>query len=173
MDSNSPLLLNERGQPYDKPTAAGNANHQIPNRFRDLIARVRADDNQIRTLSFNKLRKTAGDLIRRFADGETAGIFLCHGQPVKSDDLLDDYTNRPFEKVFAAIRNVEEYLQPVFTAAGPEPFKHGPQAYTTRKQIKRIVDLRASGSSVAQVAESANRSKSTVHRHLKRTSLKP
>lgn len=141
MDSASPLLLNERGQAYDKPTAAGNANQQIPNRFRDLIERVKADDKQIRTLSFNKLRKTAGDLIRRFADGETAGIFLCHGQPVESDELLDDYTNRPFEKVFEGIRRVEEFLQPVFTAAGSEPFKAGSQVRARRQKLERAVDL--------------------------------
>jgi hypothetical protein len=163
-----PLLLNERGQPYDKPTATGNANQQIPNRFRDLLKRVKADENQIRMLSFNKLRKTAGDLIRRFADGETAGIFLCHGQPVQSDELLDAYTNRPFKKVFEAIRKVEEYLQPVFTAAGPEPFEPGPQAYTTRKQVQQIADLRADGQSVKTIGERVGKSIATVHRHLKR-----
>ena len=65
-----------------------------------------------RRLSYGKLRKTAASLIRRFADGEVAGVFLAHGQPVESDDLLEIYSNRPFGKVFDALRRVGEYLQP-------------------------------------------------------------
>jgi hypothetical protein len=137
VDASSPLLVNEAGQPYDTPTAAGNASQQIPNNFRDLVTRVNASGSQIRTLSFNKLRKTAGDLIRRFGDGETAGIFLCHGKPVKSDELLDDYTNRPFEKVFEAIRKVEEYLTPVFTAAGDRSNSHHCSAAGGRRVHQR------------------------------------
>ena len=117
-----PLLLNSRGEPYDKPTKGSHRNQQISNRFGDLIRRIRTKHADFPKLSFGKLRKTAGDLIRRFADGEVAAVFLTHGQAVKSDDLSDVYTNRPFGKVFAAIRKVEEHLRPVFEAAGPEPF---------------------------------------------------
>jgi hypothetical protein len=61
--------------------------------------------------------------------------------PVESDELLDDYTNRPFEKVFEGIRRVEEFLQPVFTAAGSEPFKAGSQVRARRQKLERAVDL--------------------------------
>ncbi len=61
-------------------------------------------------------------MIRRFSDGEVSAVFLCHGQPVTSDELADVYTSRPFGKVFTAIRKAEEYLQPVFDAAGSKPF---------------------------------------------------
>ncbi len=121
---NARLLLNDRGQAYDQPSKSGNPNQQIPNRFSELVRRIRADGEEIRSLSFGKLRKTAGNLVRQFADGEAAGVFLCHGQPVRTDDLLDLYTGRPFGKVFKAIREVEKYLKPMFQAAGSKPFPH-------------------------------------------------
>ena len=70
--SNARLLLNDRGQAYDQPSKSGNPNQQIPNRFADLVRRFRADGEEIRSLSFGKLRKTAGNLVRQFADGEAA-----------------------------------------------------------------------------------------------------
>lgn len=134
----APLLLNDRGETYNKPTKGGNRNQQIPNRFAALRRRIRDDDNEISEHSFGKLRKTAGDLIRRFADGEVSGVFLCHGQPVKADDLADVYTNRPFGKVFEAIRKVEDYLKPVLEAAGPDPFESGSRGRTPRRNVARI-----------------------------------
>lgn len=163
------LLLNNKGQPYDKPTKSGNPNQQISNRFSDLCDRVRDDDdidNEIRSLSFGKVRKTAGDLIRRFSDGETAGVFLCHGQPVKSDSLADVYSSRPFGRVFKAIREVQEYLRPVFEAAGPEPFEAQPQAYTRRSTIDRILELHAEGQPPTSIAEIVGKSLATVQRHI-------
>jgi integrase len=83
----NPLFLNGRGERFDKPTKQGNRNQQIPNQFARLRKRIRNENQELTNLSFGKLRKTAADLIRRFADGEVAGVFLCHGQPVRTDDL--------------------------------------------------------------------------------------
>lgn len=160
------LLINDKGQPYDKPSKSGNANQQISNRFGDLLTRIKDDKNTIRKLSFGKLRKTAGDLIRRFSDGETAGVFLCHGQPVETDSLADLYSSRPFGKVFAAIRRVQEYLKPVFEAAGDGPFRPGPQAYTTRRTVDTIVDLYQGGTAPAEIATTVGKSVATVQRHI-------
>lgn len=160
------LLLNDRGQPYDKPSKSGNANQQISNRFGDLLKRIKDDNIKIKTLSFGKLRKTAGDLIRDCSNGEISGVFLCHGQPVQTDGLADAYTTRPFGKVFAAIRNVQEYLKPVFEAAGDEPFKAGPQAYTKRRTVDKIVDLYQSGTAPAEIATTVGKSVATVQRHI-------
>jgi len=164
----APLLLNSRGEPYDKPTKSGNRNQQMPNRFDDLLRRIRDDDNNINKLSFGKLRKTGGDLIRRFSDGEVAGVFLMHGQAVKTDDLADVYTNRPFGKVFKAILKVQEHLGPMFAAAGPEPFKAGPQAYTSRKTVDRILKLHDDGLSIREIATKVGKSTTTVHRHIQK-----
>jgi len=49
-------------------------------------------------------------------------VFHCRGQAVRIDDLADAYTTRPFGTVFRAIRSVEQYLEPMFKAAGDVPF---------------------------------------------------
>ena len=94
----SVLLLNDKGIPYDRPTKGDHRNQQIPNRFAEIVRRVKRDHPDFPSLSFGKLRKTAGDLIRRFADGEIHAVFMCHGQPVATDNLTDVYSNRPFER---------------------------------------------------------------------------
>lgn len=111
------LLVSETGTSLDKPTRSNNANQIIPNHFDRLIKRIQDDGQAIRKLSFGKLRKTATDLVKRFSNGEIAGVFDCHGSPVRTDSLSDQYSNRPFGKVFAAIRDVEEFLEPVFCEA--------------------------------------------------------
>jgi hypothetical protein len=121
--ASSKLIVNGRGVALDQLTKGSNANQMIPNQFARLLQRILDDGHEIRQLSFGKLRKTASDLIKRHSDGEIAGVFDCHGQPVKTDSLSDVYTNRPFGKVFRAIRAVESYLEPVFAEAGPNPFE--------------------------------------------------
>ncbi|MFO0865676.1 MAG: hypothetical protein U0744_13655 [Gemmataceae bacterium] len=102
------VLLNGRGRRFDEPTRGNHTNFQIPNRWYALIDRIRKKTPGFRKLSFNKLRKTASNWIRRDAGGEMASVFLAHGKAVHSDDLLDVYTNRPFAKVFAAIDRLGE-----------------------------------------------------------------
>ena len=164
---NARLLLNDRGEPYDKPTTSGNANQQIANRFADLIRRIRNDGGQVEKRSFKMLRKTAGDLVRRFSDGEVAAVFHSRGQPVQIDDLADAYTNRPFGKVFEAIRKVEDYLKPMFEAGGTTPFTAGPQAYTPHSVVQRISQLRQEGMSVPKIAKVVARHPTTVCRLLR------
>ena len=127
-------------------------NQNIPNHFLRLIKRIKEDGNDISNLSFGKLRKTATDLIKRFSDGEIAGVFDCHGSPVKTDSLSDQYSNRPFGKVFKAIREVVKYLIPVFQEAGPKPFSPQAQAYTKRTTIDRIIELYDEGYPTEQIA---------------------
>lgn len=162
------LLLNDKGEAYDRPTKSGNPNQQIPNRFKDLICRVREDNNEIRSLPVSKLRKTAGDLVRQFSDGETASVFLMHGRPFEQDDLLDQYTRRPFGNVFEAIRKVQDHLQPVFDAAGPTPFDPPPQSYTHRSTIDRIHQLHEVGMPVEKIAKEVKKHPATVYRHIRR-----
>ena len=162
------LLLNKNGKPYDEPTKSGNANQTIPNRFARLIKRIKEDGNEIRSLSFGKLRKTAGQLIKTFSDGEIMGVFDCHGQPVKTDSLNDVYSNRPFGRVFKAIKQVEEYLEPVFALAGPAPFERQAEAYTKRSTIDKIVQLREAGKTIDEISDQMKMAKSTISRHLNR-----
>jgi hypothetical protein len=163
------LLLNDRGEPYDRPTKGNHRNQQIPNRFVDLLGRIRRDHPDFPRLSFGKLRKSAGDLIRRFADGEIHAVFMCHGQPVATDNLSDVYSNRPFGKVFKAIREVQEYLQPVFEAAGATPFQSRYSQVAYRSPTRdRVLQLHDQGLSVREIADAVSRSRMTVHRHIRR-----
>jgi hypothetical protein len=115
------LLVTQNGRRYDALTKGNNANFRIPNSWFSLSERITKRHADFRRLSFNKLRKTAGNLMRSAAGGEIAGVFLCHGTPVKTDELLDLYTNRPFAKVFAAIDQVGQQLRPLW-ATIPEAF---------------------------------------------------
>lgn len=165
-DQTARLILNEKGTPLDQQTKGSNANQAIPNHFARLIKRIRDDGQTIRTLSFGKLRKTASDLIKRHSDGEIAGVFDCHGEPVKTDSLSDAYTNRPFGKVFRAIRAVETYLGPVFAEAGTSPFLPQPQTYTKRSVIERIIAFHEQGFFTGQIAAAVGLSGQTVSRHI-------
>ena len=118
------LLVSSNGEAYDKPTSGGNPNMQIPNRFSALIRRIQKTEEGKTFIRrpFKILRKTAGDMVRRYSDGEVAAVFHSRGQSVRIDDLADAYTTRPFGKVFRALRDVEQYLAPMFQAAGAKPF---------------------------------------------------
>ncbi len=110
-------------------TAAGNAydRQRIANTWAGLRDRIERETGTAPAwwLPFKHLRKTAAQLVRRQSDGEVAGVFLSHGQPVASDDLADVYSNRPFDKVATALQQVRKQLKPMFAAA--------PTAFTTTK----------------------------------------
>lgn len=165
-DKSARLILNENGASLDQQTKGSNANQAIPNHFARLIQRILDDGQVIRPLSFGKLRKTASDLIKRHSDGEIAGVFDCHGEPVKTDSLSDAYTNRPFGKVFRAIRAVEAYLAPVFVEASASPFLAQPRTYTKRSVVERIISLHEEGLPVSQIATAIGVSVPTVSRHI-------
>jgi integrase len=106
------MMITKNGHPFDR--------QQIARSWDRLLARVQADCPDFRRLSFKHLRKTAGQLIRERSNGEIAGVFLCHGQAVATDNLADVYTNRPFDKVGATLEIVHRDLRPMFDAAKPE-----------------------------------------------------
>lgn len=98
---------------------------RISNAWATLARRISSSDDGSSEpswwLSYKHLRKTAAQLVRDASDGEVAGVFLSHGQPVASDELADVYSNRPFGRVTGALSMVRERLEPVFVAA-PEAF---------------------------------------------------
>ncbi len=160
------LLVTDRGTPFLKQTTGGNRGQNFNRRWADLTKRVKADYPDFSRRSFGKLRKTAGNLVRQFSDGEVAGVFLCHGSPVKSDDLIDLYTDRPFAKVFEVLRELEDRLKPVFDAAPDDLFAQPMQQYTGLKKSKRIMQLHEEGKTVRQIADAVGLSKTTIHRHI-------
>ncbi len=160
------LLVTRMGQRFDAPTKGNHPNYQIPNGWFQLTERVRKDHPEFRGLSFNKLRKTAGNLIRGEAGGEVAAVFLCHGTPVRADALLDLYTNRPFARVFDALERVGGALRPLWggvEAPFPEqPKKGGPNI--SLATIRRIQSLKRQGYMTGYVAEKLGVSTETVRR---------
>jgi hypothetical protein len=155
------LLVTASGKQLIEPTKSNFRGAYIPNRWSTLLRRIRVDYPEFRKLSFNKLRKTAGNLIRQFSDGEIAGIFLCHGQAVRTDDLADVYTNRPWQKVFEAQDRVWEYLKDIFIG----------ECYAETKisigTINKIKALHRQGLSASQIAEQCGVTESTVRKRLK------
>ncbi len=125
-DKAARLILNENGTALDQQTKGSNANQAIPNRFARLIERIQDDGQEIRALSFGKLRKTASDLIKRHSDGEIAGVFDCHGEPVKTDSLSrcvhqpplrQSVPCDPHRREVSQPRVCRSWSYPVFTSA--------------------------------------------------------
>lgn len=158
------LLVTANGHPFGGQTVSGNRNQRIQNIWKRLHARIAKDHPDFPALSFNKLRKTAGDLVKRASDGEIAGVFLAHGQAVRSDHLADVYTNRHFDRVFAALAKVAEQLAPVLAKVA-DPF---PANYRKRhpsislNTIRRIQALRAEGLTIQKIAEQVGLPAETV-----------
>lgn len=158
------LLLNENGEPYDKLTKGNNRNQQIPNAWDRLSSRIQEDHPTFPRLSFGKLRKTTGNLVRSVASDEVASLFLCHGKPVNDDDLLDAYTNRPFPRVQEALLSLGSILGPMFERVG-DPTEAPKKNYLSRQKVMQIKRLRSQGRSVEQIAKQIGVSKMTVYRH--------
>ena len=75
-----------------------------------------------RTRSSGLARPTGGQMVRQFADGETQGIFPCHGKPVRRDGLADVYSNRSFHRAFEVPNKIGRHLAPMRETA-PDPFR--------------------------------------------------
>ena len=102
-DSELPhVFLTNRGVPLDSATVANNKNSKIQNLWNKTINRIQKDAPLFQRLSFNKLRKTASNIVRHEAGPEVASLMLAHGESFAGDDLLDLYTNRPFAKLHTA-----------------------------------------------------------------------
>jgi integrase len=91
---------------------------RLSNAWSNLKQRIERETSQPVDwwLPFKHLRKTAAQFVREKSDGEIAGVFLSHGQPVESDALADHYSNRPFGKVPEALMEVHTALKPMFKA---------------------------------------------------------
>ncbi|MEZ6126818.1 MAG: helix-turn-helix domain-containing protein [Planctomycetaceae bacterium] len=169
------LLITEQGTLFHRITKGEKNRSQIfNNKWRALLKRIQRDYPEFKEFPFKSLRQTASDLVRQVADGETAAVFLMHGQPVREDDLIDLYTKRPFGKVFEALRELENgKLKGVLDAAPDDPIAQPAQQYTPLKRQEQIVQLKKDGKSVPEIAEVVGVSKHTVTRTLTRLYYKP
>ena len=99
------------------------------------------------------------------------GIFLAHGQPVQSDDLAEQYSNKPFGKVFEALELLRQRLMPCFQAVS-DPFpmdrtqSRSGGASISLKTLDRIKAMRAEGKKHKEIAAALGVSLATVYRKL-------
>lgn len=110
-----PVFVTESGSSLIAPTKGNNPSANIPRAWYRLLNRVEKHQPGFKRLGFHHLRKTAGDFIRKLSDGETMGVFLRHGKPVKSDPLAGTYSNPVFFRVFEAQDRLWELLKDIFT----------------------------------------------------------
>lgn len=169
----SQLLVTDQGLPFYRRTSSGkNVTQIFINKWAGLMKRVRKDHPDFPRYSFTSLRDTAADRIRHIAGGEVAAVFLMHGKPVKKDDLLDLYTNRPFGEVFRALRQLGRDLQPVFDAAPDDPWEAHMQQYTSLGTREQIMEMNRQGVKAPEIARRLGKSPMTVYRLLERRASK-
>jgi hypothetical protein len=134
-----------------------------------LLDRVDQDHEGFRRLPHEALRDTAANWIRHEFGGEIADIYLAHGSPLGSDSLIECYTNRPWGRVFQAIRWLAvTKLAPMLNATPPNPFPEQRKlggGGLTLKQKKLIRELSASGLNKTEVARRVGCSTMSVYRH--------
>ncbi len=147
----------------------GKRNNLIANSWTRLLARVRKDHPRFPARSFNKLRKTAINLLRQAAGEELASLFAAHGRPVH-DDLIRVYANPRWASLHRATDGVREHLAPVFDPV-PEPFpagevRGGPNL--SLKTIEEIGRLAREGFKPGEIGVRAGVSRETARRWAKR-----
>ncbi len=133
------VFVTEGGFSLIAPTKGNNPSANIPRAWYRLLNRVEKHHPEFKRLGFHHLRKTAGNLIRRLSDGETMGVFLRHGKPVKSDPLAGTYSNPVFSRVFEAQDRLWELLKDIFTPLGEVelPRKISPETIREIRRLKR------------------------------------
>jgi len=158
------VFTTESGVGLIEPTKTNKRGARIPNSWYRLLRRVKKFNEGFKKLGFHHLRKTSGDLMRRFSDGETMAVHLCHGKPVKTDALAGLYSNPVFERVFEAQRRVYEYLADIFTPLEQVelPRKISPAT------IRQIRAMKKNSIKTKKIAESLGVTEDTVRRYARK-----
>ncbi|MBX9679108.1 MAG: hypothetical protein K2X38_10130 [Gemmataceae bacterium] len=144
-----PVFTTRTGSSLIAPTKGNNPSAKIPAAWYRLLKRVQKHHPDFKRLGFHHLRKTAGNFVRKLSDGETMGVFLRHGKPVKSDPLAGTYSNPVFSRVADAQDRVWELLKDIFTPLEEVdlPRKTSPET------IRQIRLLRKQGIPTKKLAE--------------------
>jgi hypothetical protein len=169
--NNSLLLVTTTGNQFYRLTGGGNRSQKFASMWSSLTRRVKKDRQDFPVLSFGKLRKTGGNMVRRLAGGEIYSVYICHGTPVKTDELAELYSNRPFAKLFDTLRKIEDELQPLWDALS-DPFGRYTQQYTSLGKVKQIKVMDQDGVPVTEIAKAVGVSRMTVYRHTKKLGVK-
>jgi DNA-binding transcriptional regulator YiaG len=143
------VFLTESGLSLIARTKGNNVSAKIPAAWYRLLNRVCKHHPDFKRLGFHHLRKTAGNEIRKIADGETMGVFLRHGKPVKTDALAGVYSNADFEKVFKAQDKLWETWKDIFTPLDEVALPRK----ITPEQIRQMRRLKTQGVKTKKLAE--------------------
>lgn len=159
-----PVFVTESGLSLIARTEGNNVSAKIPAAWYRLLRRVCKHHPEFKRLGFHHLRKTAGNEIRRLADGETMGVFLRHGKPVKTDALAGVYSNADFEKVFKAQDKLWETWKEIFT---PLDEVELPRKITP-EDIRLIRRLKRQGVQTKKLAERFGVCADTIRRYCRK-----
>jgi len=164
-DEQDIVFVTERGKPIWHPTENGHVADGMSNIWYRLVRRVRKDQPDFPSYSFNKLRKTSATRILEIADAETASMILAH-KTISDDELLHHYALLPWNKLYEAQQTLEEQLTSVLEAGGPDPWAMKPKTYIGLAKTKKVAELRNAGVSARAIAEQLKISLATVYRLL-------
>jgi hypothetical protein len=164
-DEQDIVFLTEQGKPIWHATEKGNVSDGVSNVWYRLVRRVRKDQPDFPSYSFNKLRKTSATRILEIADAETASMILAH-KTIGEDELLHHYALLPWNKLYEAQRTLEEQLASVLEAGGPDPWAKRPKTYIGLAKTKRVAELRSAGVSASAIADQLDISVASVYRLL-------
>jgi hypothetical protein len=157
------VLLNSQGNPLHS-LVKSKQSRQIRNAWIRLLKRVRKHRDKFKLMGFHGMRRTAIQFIRNESDGETAGVFACHGKPVPQDAQLGLYSNPVFARVFEAQEKVWAKLSNFMTDLGTDviPRKFSPD------QIQEVRRLKRRGVKTKVIAAQFGMSESQVRHYAKR-----
>ena len=159
------VVVTQNGRPLKED---GKRNSRIANIWASLTKRIQQDDSEFEKRSFNKLRKTSSNSIRRKCGDDIAELFLSHGSPLSNHQHLGNYTNPRLAVLHEGIEWYRESLQSVFskvTEPFPEREKKG-GANISLGRIQMIHELHDKGMPIDLIAKKVNVSKETVRRRL-------
>lgn len=172
LEATSVLLTNKNGYPMYRLFRSGNPSQDIAKSWKRVVERAASDDSRISRHTYSALRRTTADFIRRNYDGEVTSLFLSHGHPFERDKLLEDYTNRPYRRLFEALDAFGERLSFVFKQAEnpfPPTIVRG-GANISPRMIAEIKRLLSEGMKKSDVANAVGVHRATVHRYSVRQS---
>ena len=166
------IILTDGGRPYWSKTKGGNRTQAIPRLWDRLLNRIQRDHPEFPRLPFNSLRDKSANMVRRLGGEETASLHLAHKHQSK-DENLNRYTNPVRKKHFNVLRKLEQKLQPIFEAAGSDPWAVAKRSYIGNAKIKQIVELRSQGVKASVIARKLGVSVATIYRYVSKESPTP
>jgi hypothetical protein len=157
------ILITKNKTSMYHQTESGNRAQAITNIWNSLKKRILKDHPNFPDLPFNALRDTSTNLVRELAGEEIARLQCSHAHQ-SVDSNLRCYSNPLFNKLFETLNQLERLLEPVFEAAGPEPWKEQRRSILSKQTILELEKKLETGEGDTCIARELGVSRSTIHR---------